>query len=137
MDAIAVRECGCEVCRCGTEAMVIVEHRRINVLFSRLDEQQRRWFVAHESQRMGFGGDIRLSQVTGLNVDTIARGRAELVRTAAADRTWNSSSRGGARSSPQSVAMTPVRRRVFGDIPQAAHPSHWRYEPRPPRWVTL
>jgi hypothetical protein len=44
----------------------------------RLDEQQRRWFVAHESQRIGFGGDVRMSQVTGLNVDTIARGRAEL-----------------------------------------------------------
>ena len=78
MDAIAVRECGCEVCRCGAEAMVVVEHRRINVLFSRLDEQQRRWFVAHESQRIGFGGDVYMSQVTGLNVDTIARGRAEL-----------------------------------------------------------
>ena len=78
MDAVVVRECECEVCRCGADAIVSAEHRRINVLLSRLDEQQRRWFVAHESQRMGFGGDVRMSQVTGLNVDTIARGRAEL-----------------------------------------------------------
>ena len=78
MDAIVVRECECEVCRRGEDATVSAEHRRINVLLSRLDEQQQRWFVAHESQRMGFGGDVRMSQVTGLNVDTIARGRAEL-----------------------------------------------------------
>ena len=78
MDAVVVRECGCEVCRQGEDAKVLAEHRRINILLSRLDEQQRRWFVAHESQRLGFGGDVRMSQVTGLNVDTIARGRAEL-----------------------------------------------------------
>ena len=78
MDAIVVQECRCEVCHCGEDTAVVVEHRRINVLLGRLDEQQRRWFVAHESQRIGFGGDVRMSQVTGLNVDTIARGRAEL-----------------------------------------------------------
>lgn len=78
MDAVVVRECGCMVCGSGADSAVVAEHRRINVLLSRLDEQQRRWFVAHESQRIGFGGDVQMSQVTGLNVDTIARGRAEL-----------------------------------------------------------
>jgi len=78
MDAVVVRECGCEGCRRGADSAVVAEHRRINVLLCRLDEQQRRWFVAHESQRIGFGGDVRMSQVTGLNVDTIARGRGEL-----------------------------------------------------------
>lgn len=78
MDAVVVRSCGCEVCRRGDDAAVVAEHWRINVLLSRLDEQQRRWLVAHESQRIGFGGDVRMSQVTGMNVDTIARGRAEL-----------------------------------------------------------
>ena len=48
------------------------------MLLSWMDEPQRRWFVAHESQRISFGGDMRMSRVTGLNVDTIARGRAEL-----------------------------------------------------------
>jgi hypothetical protein len=62
----------------GDDSAVFGEHRRINLLLGRLDEQQRRWFVAHESQRIGFGGDVRMSHVTGLNVDTIARGRAEL-----------------------------------------------------------
>jgi len=78
MDAVVIRECGCACCQGGEDASVAAEHRRINLLLSRMDEQQRRWFVAHESQRMGFGGDVRLSQVSGLNVDTIARGRAEL-----------------------------------------------------------
>jgi hypothetical protein len=32
-------------------------HRQINLLLSRLDEQQRRWFVALESNRIGQGGD--------------------------------------------------------------------------------
>jgi hypothetical protein len=78
MDAALVRQCGCEACQHTHDSAVVAEHRRINLLLSRLDEQQRRWFVAHESQRIGFGGDVRMSQVTGLNVDTIARGRAEL-----------------------------------------------------------
>jgi hypothetical protein len=78
MDAIVVRACQCEACQGGDDSAVVAEHRRINLLLGRLDEQQRRWFVAHESQRIGFGGDVCMSQVTGLNVDTIARGRAEL-----------------------------------------------------------
>jgi hypothetical protein len=43
-----------------------------------LDEQQRRWLVALESQKLGHGGDKRLSEITGLHPDTIRRGREEL-----------------------------------------------------------
>jgi hypothetical protein len=50
----------------------------MNVFLSRLNEQQRRWYVALESQRIGHGGDRFLSQVTGLDVETIRRGRSEL-----------------------------------------------------------
>ena len=53
-------------------------HRRLNVLLSRLDEQQRRWLAALESMKLGYGGDRLLSSVTGLNVETIRRGRREL-----------------------------------------------------------
>jgi uncharacterized protein with PhoU and TrkA domain len=53
-------------------------HRRINVFLSRLDEQQRRWYVAIESMKSGHGGDVLLSQITGMNVETIRRGRREL-----------------------------------------------------------
>lgn len=50
----------------------------MNLLLSRLNEQQRRWWVAWESNRMGWGGDTRLSQITGLDEKTIAKGRQEL-----------------------------------------------------------
>ena len=99
MDAVEVRECECKVCRRGDDSAVVAEHRRINVLLSRLDEQQRRWFVAHESQRIGFGGDVRMSQVTGLNVDTIARGRAELSQDLAGRPTDRVRLPGGGRPS--------------------------------------
>jgi hypothetical protein len=45
---------------------------------SRLDEQQRRWFAALESMRIGHGGDRIISAITGLHVATIRRGRTEL-----------------------------------------------------------
>jgi len=53
-------------------------HRQMNLLMSRLDEQQRRWYAAVESAKVGHGGDRLLSQITGLHVDTIRRGREEL-----------------------------------------------------------
>src|SRR4051794_13647718 len=36
-------------------------HRRMNVFLSRLDEHQRRWYAALESQKVGHGGDRLLS----------------------------------------------------------------------------
>ncbi len=50
----------------------------MNLLLSRLDEQQRRWYAAVESHKVGHGGDTLLCLITGLHVDTIRRGREEL-----------------------------------------------------------
>jgi hypothetical protein len=50
----------------------------MNLFLSRLDEQQRRWYVAMESDRIGAGGDRILSQITGMDEKTIQRGRQEL-----------------------------------------------------------
>jgi hypothetical protein len=50
----------------------------MNLLLSRLDEQQRRWYVALEAERIGHGGDRLLAQITGLDEKTIRRGREEL-----------------------------------------------------------
>ncbi len=50
----------------------------MNLFLSRLDEQQRRWYVAIESNRVGTGGDRQLAQITGLGEKTIQRGRQEL-----------------------------------------------------------
>jgi hypothetical protein len=53
-------------------------HLRMNLLLSRFDEQQRRWYVALESMKVGYGGDRLLSLITGLDVETIRRGRREM-----------------------------------------------------------
>lgn len=53
-------------------------HHQVNLLLSRLDEQQRRWMVALESKKIGHGGDRFMAAVSGLSVETIRRGREEL-----------------------------------------------------------
>jgi hypothetical protein len=50
----------------------------MNLLLSRLDEQQRRWYVALEAKKLGRGGPTRMAQITGLDLETIRRGRNEL-----------------------------------------------------------
>ncbi len=59
-------------------AATVSLHHQMNLFLSRLDEQQRRWYVAMESNRIGTGGDRLLSQITGMDVKTIRRGRQEL-----------------------------------------------------------
>jgi hypothetical protein len=51
----------------------------LNLLLSRLNEQQRRWVAALESERIGRGGDRLVALITGLDVETIRRGRRELL----------------------------------------------------------
>ena len=50
----------------------------MNLFLSRLDEQQRRWYAALESMRVGHGGDRLMSLITGMDEKTIRRGRREL-----------------------------------------------------------
>ena len=76
--AQTVTECQCPHCQQGGDHADRVLHRRMNVFLSRLDEAQRRWYVALESQRIGHGGDRLLAQITGMNETTIRRGREEL-----------------------------------------------------------
>jgi hypothetical protein len=73
-----IHQCECAICQ-SPEAHPDKEHHyKMNVLLSRLDEQQRRWYVAVEADRIGHGGTEQLSQISGLNVNTIRRGRREL-----------------------------------------------------------
>jgi hypothetical protein len=73
-----VHTCQCAHCQQETSHPEQELHRQMNLLLSRLDEQQRRWYVAVESNRIGPGGDPLLSQITGLDEKTIQRGRQEL-----------------------------------------------------------
>ena len=70
--------CQCPNCLTQGDHSDKALHRQLNLLLSRLDEQQRRWLAALESSKIGHGGDRLLSSITGLNVETIRRGRREL-----------------------------------------------------------
>jgi hypothetical protein len=50
----------------------------MNLLLSRLDEQQRRWYVALEARKLGHGGATLMSQITGMHVETIVNVRPRL-----------------------------------------------------------
>src|SRR6266567_9113895 len=78
MRAPEVHQCECATCQQELAHPDQALHHRINLLVSRLDEQQRRWYVATESERIGPGGDKVLSQITGMCPKTIQRGRQEL-----------------------------------------------------------
>ena len=78
MPAEAIHECGCGPCKGGEAHPSREYHRQMNLLLSRLDEQQRRWYLAVESERLGHGADRILFEVTGVDEKTIRRGRVEL-----------------------------------------------------------
>jgi hypothetical protein len=61
-------------------------HSHMNFFLSALDERQRRLYVGLEAKRLGHGGDRRLAMITGLSVDTIAKGRRELEKAEPSDR---------------------------------------------------
>ena len=73
-----IHQCQCPHCQSDTPHPDQAMHRQMNVFLSRLDEQQRRWYAALESSRMGHGGDQQIARITGLDVHTIRRGRQEL-----------------------------------------------------------
>jgi hypothetical protein len=73
-----IRACACPACQSEEDHPEWAWHHQINLVMSRLDERQRRWLAALESKKLGHGGDTLLSQITGLHVDTIRRGREEL-----------------------------------------------------------
>ncbi len=50
----------------------------IILFFSLLDEKQRRLFAGLESFKLGHGGDRKISQLFGMDVHTVAKGRKEL-----------------------------------------------------------
>ena len=83
MTPVAVPICQCPLCQQGMEHPERELHRQMLLVFSRLDENQRRWFVALESKRLGHGGDRLLSQITGMDEKTIRRGREELAASLA------------------------------------------------------
>jgi hypothetical protein len=79
MAAREIHQCQCPHCQQSEPHPDQQLHASMNLLLSRLDEQQRRWYAAIESVKIGHGGDTLLALITGLHVDTIRRGRQEIL----------------------------------------------------------
>ena len=75
-----VHICRCPNCQQAADHPDKRLHHQMNLLLSRLDEQQRRWYVATEANRMGHGGLRWLSQITDMDEKTIQRGQQELAQ---------------------------------------------------------
>ena len=82
MTHLTVHQCECSACQPDVSSGVWSTqqslHQQMNLLLSRLDEQQRRLSAAVESLRLGHGGEVQVARITGLDVKTIRRGRQEL-----------------------------------------------------------
>lgn len=74
----AIHQCECAVCKASTDEETVRHHRQMNLLLSRLNEPQRRWYVGSLSQKPWMPSDEELSLITGLDEKTIRRGRQEL-----------------------------------------------------------
>ena len=48
MSVRTIHKCQCEVCQKENESSEKMIHHQINVVMSRLDEQQRRWLALHQ-----------------------------------------------------------------------------------------
>jgi hypothetical protein len=89
--------CQCGNCQSASEHPEKKLHLQMNLLLSRLDEQQRRWYVAVEANRLGYGSLRLLSQITGLDEKTIQRGQEELEQNFGERPTAQVRSEGGGR----------------------------------------
>ena len=73
-----ISQCQCSACQQPSDHPDKLIHRRLNEFISHLDERQKRWFVALESQKIGYGGDKLISEITGIAEKTIRKGREEV-----------------------------------------------------------
>lgn len=73
-----IHQCECETCKAGFDTEIKGRHQRINLFLSRLNEPQRRWYVATLSEDTNGTSDRQLAIITGLDKKTIQHGKAEL-----------------------------------------------------------
>jgi hypothetical protein len=80
-DIQGIHRCSCPTCCREPYGAVAREHQAINRLVARIDERSRRLVVGFLAHRHGRGGIALLERITGLDRNTIARGRRELDST--------------------------------------------------------
>ena len=73
-----VHACECPTCRQHPNGQVAREHRALNRLIAASDERTRRLLAGFLARQHGKGGITLLARITGLDRNTIARGRREL-----------------------------------------------------------
>jgi hypothetical protein len=73
-----VHPCECPTCRQFPKGRMAREHRALNRLIAATDERTRRLLVGFLARQYGKGGIALLARITGLDRNTIARGRREL-----------------------------------------------------------
>ncbi len=73
-----LRSCQCRSCLRDPDGPTAEQHRSINRLVAVADERSRRLLVGFLAEQHGRGGISLLSRITGLDRNTIARGRREL-----------------------------------------------------------
>ena len=81
----------------------------MNLLLSRLDEQQQRWYVGLEAEHIGHGGTELMAKITGMNIDTIRKGRRELADNLANRPTDRVRLPGGGRKPVEKKTQTSNR----------------------------
>jgi hypothetical protein len=77
-DPQGIHRCSCRLCCQEPDGTIAHEHQAINRLVARADESSRRLLVGFLAQQHGRGGIALLARITGLDRNTIARGRHEL-----------------------------------------------------------
>ena len=73
-----VHVCACPTCRQHPSGRKAREHRALNRLLAAADERTRRLLAGFLARQHGRGGIALLARITGLDRNTIARGRREL-----------------------------------------------------------
>lgn len=109
-----VHRCECVKCRARKAHPDRAYHHQINLLLSRLNEPQRRWFAALEAIRIGRGGNKLLAQITGLSPTTILRGCNELQSNLADCPSQHLRAPGGGR--PAAEVHDPELEAVLEDL---------------------
>jgi hypothetical protein len=77
-DLRSPHRCSCPECHREPDGAVAREHQAINRILARIDERSRRLVAGLLARLYGRGGITRLARITGLDRNTIARGRREL-----------------------------------------------------------
>jgi len=73
-----VHPCECSTCQQFPSGRLAREHRALNRLIAASDERTRRLLAGFLARQHGPGGITLLARITGLDRDTVARGRREL-----------------------------------------------------------